>query len=105
MDFPGTEKYEVGKLTYMVRGDCGDDECAQFLKAVRIEIWDGKKWTWYKSGEWIPTGVVHYEKKGTQHDIVMDPPFYTNKVKIHMDRDHSNNEWFSGRYDWWIRKV
>ena len=35
----------------------------------------------------------------------MDPTFEARVVRFHQDKAHNNNGYYSGRYDWWIRKI
>ena len=102
--FQGNKNFEVGKLTYMKRAD---GPTSQFPTAVRIQYYDEAKrrWNWYKKAAWIPTGVKRNDPTKKVHNIVMKPTFEARIIRIHLDRAHNNEGWFSGRYDWWIRPV
>ena len=104
MTFPNNKNWEVGKLTYMKRGD---GHLGQFPTALRIQYFDQdkRKWLWYKNGAWIPTNIKRSDPTKMVHNIEMDPTFEARVIRIHQDRGHNNEAWFSGRYDWWIRPV
>ena len=103
--FPGgnSKTWEISKFIYKKRGDQIHGH-NQFLTAIKVEYFDGKKWNSYKNGEWLPTNIKQADLNMKEHTIVLDPPIEgATQVRIHVDKDHNyNKSWFSGRYDWMI---
>ena len=67
MTFPNNKNWEVGKLTYMKRGD---GHLGQFPTALRIQYFDQdkRKWLWYKNGAWIPTNIKRSDPTKMVHN-------------------------------------
>ena len=81
MEFPDSKVYEVYKLTYLKRGD--GKHLEQFPTAVKIQFYHYKRgWTWYKNGEWIPTGIKKTDPFDKEFNIEFHPSFDASVVRI-----------------------
>ena len=102
---PGDGLYQVSKLSWQKRGDqWGQTNKDQYAKYIKIEYWTPLEgWKWYKNGEWVSTGNPPMSNpSSTIYDMEVEP-FWANKVKFHMDREHDNSSFQSMRFDWWVK--
>ena len=104
VDMPNEELFYFTDMTIQKRGDGVAEHIA--IDAVRFQYSrDGQTWEWHDGGKYYKTGQKPETPKDEKLKFAIDPPITgANKIRVWLDADHANNNWFQARFDLWAKK-